>query len=134
MRRPAALGLVGWTLFVWATRIANVWRDEALDTGEKWGRTALATSFTFLAVAVLVALVVRSGRAIRATVAVLAGWTVVVWVVRDMRIALAAPALGFTVVHVVLGVVSIVLAVLAWREEKRLAASATPAVPAGRAP
>jgi hypothetical protein len=135
MRRPAALGLVGWTLFVWATRIANVWRDEALDTGEKWGRTALAASLTFLAVAVLVALVVRSGPAIRATVGVLAGWTVAVWVVRDVRIVLADHGLGFTVVHVVLGVVSIVLAVLAWREDRRLAAASTaPAVPAGSAP
>ena len=55
-RRPFALALVAWTFFVWTTRIANIWRDEALDTGEKVGRTGLALSFTLLAVAVVVTL------------------------------------------------------------------------------
>ena len=33
-RRPFALALVGWTFFVWTTRIANIWRDDALDDVE----------------------------------------------------------------------------------------------------
>jgi hypothetical protein len=118
-RRPFAWALVGWTFFVWTTRIANIWRDDALDTGEKLGRTGLALSFTLLAVAVVVALVRGSARGTRLTVAALAAWSVAVWVVRDVRIVAADHEAAFKAVHVVLGVVSVVLAALAWREERR---------------
>ncbi|MGH2669555.1 MAG: hypothetical protein ACRDH5_10680, partial [bacterium] len=85
-RRPFALALVGWTFFVWTTRIANIWRDEALDGGDKLGRTGLALSFTLLAIAVVVTLWRRAERASLVAVGALAGWSVVVWVVRDGRI------------------------------------------------
>ena len=124
-RRPFALALVAWTFFVWTTRIANIWRDEALDTGEKLGRTGLALSFTLLAVAVVVTLWRRLPRASFVAVAALSGWSVAVWVVRDVRIVLGDHGIAFIVVHVVLGVVSIVLAALAWREARR-ARAATP--------
>lgn len=125
-RRPAALALVGWTLFVWTTRIFNVWGDADLDTGEKLGRTGLALSFTLLALAVLVALWRGSARARLVAVGALAAWTVAVWVVRDIRIVAADHDVGFTVVHVVLGVVSIVLAAWAWREATRTARRPVP--------
>jgi hypothetical protein len=125
-RRPAALALVGWTLFVWTTRIFNVWGDADLDTGEKLGRTGLALSFTLLAVAVLAALWRGSARARLVAVGALAAWTVAVWVVRDIRIVAADHDLGFTVVHLVLGVVSIVLAAWAWREATRTAPRRVP--------
>ncbi|HEX6238536.1 MAG TPA: hypothetical protein VFZ68_15150 [Acidimicrobiales bacterium] len=117
--RPAALALAIWTLLVWATRIANIWDDAALDTGEKLGRTGLAASFTVLAAAVLVALWRRTDRWARPAVGTLAAWTTVVWVVRDVRIVAADHDLGFTLVHVVLGVASVALAALAWREASR---------------
>jgi hypothetical protein len=134
-RRPAALALVGWTLFVWTTRIFNIWGDADLDTGEKLGRTGLALSFTLLAAAAIVALWHRAahgdeerGRARARLVAVgaLAGWTVAVWVVRDIRIVAADHDLGFTLVHVVLGVVSLILAAWAWREATRTAPRRVP--------
>jgi hypothetical protein len=125
-RRPAALALVGWTLFVWTTRIFNVRGDADLDTGEKLGRTGLALSFTLLAVAVLAALWRGSARARLVAVGALAAWTVAVWVVRDIRIVAADHDLGFTVVHLVLGVVSIVLAAWAWREATRTAPRRVP--------
>jgi hypothetical protein len=125
-RRPAALALVGWTLFVWTTRIFNVRGDADLDTGEKLGRTGLALSFTLLAVAVLAALWRGSARARLVAVGALAAWTVAVWVVRDIRIVAAGHDLGFTVVHLVLGVVSIVLAAWAWREATRTAPRRVP--------
>ncbi len=121
--RPFALALVGWTFLVWTTRIANIWRDEALDTGEKLGRTGLALSFTLLAVAVVVTLWRRAERASLIAVGALAGWSVVVWVVRDGRILFADHEVAFKVVHTVLAVVSIALAVLAWREARRAATS-----------
>lgn len=123
-RRPAAVALVAWTFFVWTTRIVNIWGDDALDTGEKWGRTLLALNFTVLAVAVVVALVRGAAGPLRWAVGALAAWSVAVWAVRDVRIVAADHGLAFTLVHVVLGVVSIVLAALAWREDRRAPAPA----------
>ena len=134
-RRPFALALVGWTFFVWTSRIANIWRDEGLDTGERLGRTGLAASFTVLAVAVVVTMWRRADRASRVAIGALAGWSVVVWVVRHTRILVADHEIGFKVVHTVLAVVSIVLAALAWREARRVRSAderpAAPLVPTG---
>jgi hypothetical protein len=132
-RRPLALALVAWTFFVWTTRIANIWRDEALDGGEKLGRTGLALSFTVLAVAVVVTLWRRDERAGRVAVGALAAWSVAVWVVRDVGIVLADHEVGFKVVHTVLAAVSIVLAALAWREARRVTAGAGATAPPVRA-
>jgi hypothetical protein len=132
-RRRGTVALVVWTFLVWTTRIANIWRDADLDTGERWGRTLLALSFTVLAIGVVVAL----GRLRQATVVAvgaLAGWTIAVWVVRGVGILAADHDLGFKAVHTALAVVSIALAVLAWRETRREAArppTGAPA-PAGR--
>jgi hypothetical protein len=129
-RRPFAVALVAWTFFVWTTRIANIWRDSSLDAGDKVGRTGLALSFTLLAVAVVVALWRRAPRATLVSVGALAGWSVAVWVVRDVRIVLADHEVAFKVVHTVLAVVSIALAALAWREARRAEAGDTEAAPA----
>jgi hypothetical protein len=114
-RHRAAVALVGWTFFVWTTRIGNIWRDADLDTSGKVGRTVLALSFTLLAAAVVVALRRRAGWTNGAILA-LAGWTVGVWLVRDASILAADHDVGFKAVHTMLAVVSIVLSVLAWRE------------------
>jgi hypothetical protein len=118
-RHRAAAALVAWTFLVWTTRIANIWRDADLDTGERWGRTLLAVSFTVLAIAAAVALWRRLGQATVVAVGALAAWTIAVWVVRGIGILAADHDLGFKVVHTALAVVSIVLAVLAWRETRR---------------
>jgi hypothetical protein len=115
----ATVALVAWTFLVWTTRIANVWRDADLDAGERWGRTLLALSFTVLAVAVVVTLGRRLVQATVVAVGALAGWTIAVWVVRGIGIIAADHDLGFKVVHTILAMVSIVLAVLAWREMRR---------------
>ena len=117
-RRPAAIALVLWTLFVWTTRIGNIWNDDALGRGEKWGRTALAGSFTVLAVAVAVALWHRAGWR-RSAVTALAAWTVAVWAVRSVGIATGDHDVAFVAVHLVLAVVSIALSLLAVREHER---------------
>jgi hypothetical protein len=133
-RHRATLALVAWTFLVWTTRIANIWRDADLDTGDRWGRTLLALSFIVLAIAVVVAVVRRLGQATVVAVGALAAWTVAVWVMRGIGILAADHDPAFKVVHTVLAVVSIVLAVLAWRETRREAArppTAAP-VPAGR--
>jgi hypothetical protein len=120
-RRPAAAALVAWSLLVWTTRIANVWGDGALDTGDKLGRTALALSFTLLAGAVVATVWRGAEQASLRAVGALAAWSVAVWVVRGLGIVAAHHELGFKVVHSVLAVVSIVLAGVAWREARRSA-------------
>ena len=133
-RHPFAVALAGWTLFVWPTRIANIWRDEALTGGEKAGGIALALAFTLLSLAVLTTLWRGAGHVSRLAVGALAGLSVVVWLVRGTGIVFADHDLAFTVVHVVLGAVSIALAGLAVREARRAVdarESVTAAVPAG---
>jgi hypothetical protein len=122
-RHKATVALVAWTLLVWTTRIGNIWRDGDLDAAAKWGRSALALSFTVLGLVVVVALRRPARPRLLAAVGALAAWTTGVWIVRFAGIVAADHAVGFTVVHAVLAVVSIVLAGVAWRETRRLAAS-----------
>lgn len=117
-RHPFVVALVAWTFFVWTTRIRNIWTDDALTTGEQWARTALAGSFTVLAVAVVVGLVRRAAW-LRPAVLALAAWSVGVWVVRSVGIATADHDLGFVVVHLVLAIVSVALSALAVRTTAR---------------
>jgi hypothetical protein len=128
-RHRAALALVVWTFFVWTTRIGNIWRDADLDTSGKIGRTALALSFTVLAIAVVVALFRRAGWTQRAVHA-LASWTTLVWAVQGIGILIRDHDIGFKAVHTVLAVVSIGLAWLGWRETAVRAPE--PREPAGR--
>jgi hypothetical protein len=115
-RLPATISLCVWTLLVWTTRIGNIWGDDELTAGEKWGRTGLALSFTVLVLAVGFAVYRRApwrGLAVKA----LAGWTIGVWVTRSFGIATGDHDAGFIAVHLALAVVSIALSVLAVREE-----------------
>lgn len=114
-RRTATLALVAWTFLVWTTRLNNIVADESLDGAAKVGRLALALSFTALAAAVVWALTRRRARLSQAVTA-LAVWTVVVWAVRAVGIALADHDAGFIAVHLALAAVSTVLAALAVRE------------------
>ena len=121
-RPPLVITLIVWTILVWTTRIGNIWGDDALSDGEKWGRTGLALSFTALAVAAAWA-VWRGVTWRRGAVWALAGWTVAVWVVRSVGIATGDHEAAFITVHLVLAAVSTALSVLAVREvvERRTA-------------
>jgi hypothetical protein len=114
-RPRAAVVLVVWTLFVWTTRIGNIWRDDTATTGSKLASTALALSFTVLALAVAAALWRRAEAALRVGVIGLAVWTVGVWVVRSVTIMTDDRGAGFKAVHGVLAVVSVALAAWAVR-------------------
>ncbi len=50
----------GWTIYVWTTRIWNIWRDEARDVPFKAVHSVLALVSVALAIAALV--VVRRNR------------------------------------------------------------------------
>ena len=120
-RLPATAALVAWTLLVWTTRIGNIWGDDDLTSGEKWGRTGLALSFTVLALAVAHAVWHRTAWRSLA-VKVLAAWVSGVWAVRSVGIATGDHSGTFVAVHLVLAIVSIALSVLAAREIARLEA------------
>lgn len=96
MRR---LALPLWTLAVWGGRIRN-----AVDGDEGAGPVLLALTFVLLAVAALLD---------RRAAYVLAGWTIAVWVVRIVDIAILSDrGAAFIAVHLVLAAVSVGLA--AW--------------------
>ena len=99
--------LVAWTVFVWAGRIRLA--DAEI------GPLLLALTFLVPAVALAVSLVWFRG-AVPALVGALALWTTGVWIVRDLDIVLGGDhPVGFVVVHVVLGVVSVAVAGMALR-------------------
>ena len=106
--------LVGWTIFLWLSRLRNVLRDDDLSgAGIAW-RVAVVVVFVALAIAVVVAM--RTGRPpLRETVTALVGWTIAFWLVRGTGILLDDHDTSFTVVHTVLMVVSIGVAVWAGR-------------------
>ncbi len=54
----------GWTIYVWVTRIWNIWRDEARDVPFKVVHSALAVVSVAFAVAALI--VVQRNRRSRA--------------------------------------------------------------------
>lgn len=117
-RPPATIALAVWSLLVWTTRIRNIWTDRELTSGEQWGRTALALSFTVLALAVGHAVYHRSSWQ-RTVVSALAGWTILVWVIRSMGIATADHDGAFIAVHLGLAAISVSLAAFAIREAGR---------------
>ena len=97
------VALATWTLVVWAGRIRNAVADDAGA-----GPVLLAVTFVALAVAVLLT------RGDRRAVVALAAWTVAVWAVRAVDIALLSDHdTAFVVVHLVLAVVSVALAAAA---------------------
>ena len=117
-RRWPVAAFAGWTLLIWATRIDNIWSDDALDTAGKVSRTALAVSFVALSAVVLAGALRDRGSLRPATVTavkILAAWTVAVWLVRGGAILAGSHDAAFKVVHTVLAVVSIALAAVAVR-------------------
>lgn len=122
MSRRWTIALCVWTFLVWTTRVGNIWTDDALTHGEKWGRTSLAMSFTVLALAAALALW-RPVRWHSLVARALAGWTVVVWMVRSVGIAFGDHDAAFIAVHLFLAAVSLTLAALAVSEGARSAAS-----------
>ncbi len=107
---------MGWTLFVWVNRIRNIWTDDTLTTSGQVGRTMLVASFVVPAMILAVTLLRGTwGRWFPAFIRAFAAWTVAVWLVRMVGIALHGHEAAFVVVHAVLAVVSSVLAVAAWR-------------------
>lgn len=100
-----------WTVFVWGTRIRTILSDDG-------GAVALAVAVGLTVLGVLVAVDAATKRLPWAVPwAVLA--TVVVWAVRAPQVLVNDHGVGFKVVHVALAVVSVALAIGAWRARAR---------------
>lgn len=110
-----------WSAFIWVTRILNAWAP----TSEESTTAKLVSTVT--AGALLVGVVAAAAILVRArsrdlepvetlVLRIVAGATVAVWAVRiPLIVADPGHVVGFKVVHVALGVLSVVLAVLTWR-------------------
>ncbi|MGI9624016.1 MAG: hypothetical protein ACR2PK_14360 [Acidimicrobiales bacterium] len=118
-RSRLLLPLVVWTLFVWVSRLRNIWSDDELsDTGQII-RTVVAVIFVAFAAATGVRLWQLRGRALetvdRWLIWAFIVWTIGFWLVRGVGIILDDHPIGFTVVHSVLMAISISLAVVGSR-------------------
>lgn len=107
-----------WTVFVWGNRISNTLRSEESVATKTFSTVLSVVLLAFAAVIVLV--LVRSwtsgvGAGGAKVLMVAAALTVAVWLVRVPQILLADHAAAFKVVHVALGVISVVLAALVWQ-------------------
>jgi len=116
--RIVLLAFVAWTAFVWGNRISNTLRSEE-SVGAKTFSTVLSLVLLGFAVAVVVVMAKAwksnlgaGGAKVLMSAAVL---TVVVWLVRVPMILVADHGAPFKIVHVGLGVVSVVLAALVWQ-------------------
>lgn len=120
MRSPVLprLVLIGWTLFVWTSRIRNVLADEDLSTTGRTWRIGAAVLFIVLAGAYAISLR-RSVSWGRSALAALVLWTVGWWSIRGIGILLDDHPADFKVVHTVLMVISIGLAMWAWQSRDR---------------
>jgi hypothetical protein len=122
-------GLLAWTLFVWVSRVGLAWSDDSLTTGEKVLGTLPPVLFVLLALATGAVLLTREGvrPALFGRLATgFAGFTAVYWAIRLPFILVNDHPGAFKVVHTVLAIVSVGLAVAAWRTVSR-----TDAEPAG---
>jgi len=107
-----------WTVFVWGNRISNTLRSEE-SVATKTFSTVLSVVLLAFAAAIVVVLVRSWTSGIGAggakVLMAAAALTVVVWLVRVPQILLADHTSAFKVVHVALGVISVVLAALVWQ-------------------
>ena len=114
--------LLVWTVFVWGSRLRNVWAAGDISTNGQVLRTVFALVFLTLACAAAWRLWVGRGQPLgdwtQRLLVALVVWTVGFWLVRGIGIIIDDHTVGFTVVHTVLMVISIGLAVVGSRALK----------------
>lgn len=124
------LGLVGWSAFVWGNRLNNLVADDA--TAGEWAVSGSLSAVSLVLALGAAVVAVQAWRrswptptaGARRLLRVLAWWSIGVWVVRGLDIALDWRSVGFVVVHLVLAAVSIGLGLGLLRALGRGAASA----------
>ena len=132
MSRTAKLvgPLVLWTLFVWASRIRNIWIDDDLSTGGQVLRTVFAIVFLTFAIAMAYRLYIRHGGELTPgdsrILALFVVWTVGFWLIRGIGIIVDDHPTGFTIVHTVLMLISIGIALVASKALSMRSISSSP--------
>ena len=123
--------LLIWTLFVWSSRIRNVWTDEDLSTGGQVLRTGYAVVFLAFGMSLVVMLWRRRPEPLDAfgqrVLVVFLAWTVGFWLIRGIGIIIDDHTASFTVIHTILMIISIGLAGWAATVVERRSISSSPA-------
>ena len=116
MTRPKVLIVASalWTVFVWGTRVRNIGNDDTMGGGQKALGFLVCVVFIGAAIALLALLATRQSARLRVLLPVFAVATVGWWAVRSVFIVVHDHSMAFRVVHIVLGIISSVLAVAAW--------------------
>ena len=110
------LVFAGWTLFVWGTRISNI-----LSDGGSALALVVAAGLVALGVAVVWYAIDGAGRLAWAVPSLVAA-TVAVWAVRLPGVLLHDHSGAFKAVHLALGAISVLLALVARRARERVPA------------
>lgn len=138
MRRPSVhprvlplIPILVWTLFVWSSRIRNVWTDDDLSTGGQVLRTGYAVVFLAFGITLTVLLWRRRPEPLDALgqriLVFFLAWTVAFWLIRGIGIIVDDHTASFTVIHTVLMIISIALAGWAATVVERRSISSSPA-------
>ena len=110
---PALTVLVGWSVFLWISRLRNVLADDDLtDFGRGW-RIAVVVIFVVLAI------LAWMRRTTTWAVPVLVWWTIGFWLVRGGGILIDDHSVSFKVIHTALMAVSIGAAMWFWQTRRR---------------
>ena len=99
---------------MWGTRVRNIGNDDTLGGGEKAFAFLVCAVFIGAALALLAMLLTRQSARLRTALPVFAVATVGWWAVRSVFIVVHDHSMAFRIVHIVLGIISSVLAVAAW--------------------
>ena len=113
--------LVAVTVVVWVVRVVNVFGDDSLSGSARLWRLLVAGCFlAFAGLAVVVLSGRWAGHRLGSTrlVAMFCLWTMVFWVVRSIGILLGDYDAEFTLVHVLLAVVSVAAALPVYRLDR----------------
>ena len=121
---------MAWTLFVWASRLRNIWIDEDLSAGGQLLRTLFAVVFLSFAVVMAHRLYVHRGIELtpsdKRVLVLFVSWTVGFWLVRGVGIIVDDYTTAFTIVHAILMLISIGIALLASRALSMRSISSSP--------
>lgn len=112
--------LIGWTAFLWLSRLRNVLANNELTSAGRAVRVGVVVIFVALAAMATVA--VRTDRNRIAVLRTFLVWTVGYWLIRGFGILIDGDySAGFKAVHTVLMVVTLTLAAMSARQEAGVA-------------
>lgn len=110
--------LIGWTLFLWVSRLRNVLNNDELSSGGRTIRVAVVVIFVTLALAGAAAVRRKLPAGVRSKVlGLFVAWTFGYWLIRGIGILIDGDySVGFKAVHTVLMAISLTLSALTARQ------------------